>query len=392
MSAKSAKNCYRHIFVSLFLLIVLIMTSCASGTSIGSGLTSDDFLKGTDSKEGVYTLSSLVYQLPDLTPSVAQYDYYGVLDGKLYGFDFRAGAWDLIGDIEEHTLTAEDIAERLNESYINKDRADDPRVMLLKADASVTSENGIVYYCHFTEGIYTEGVMAEEKNGKIRAVFMMGQMDQFPENILRCLKDEKSAVPTRLTMCREARTFTLSVPAVDLNVDGTFHYTDDRTVKFQKKNGTVLMILQETDEPSPYGISYEYVEGKIPGDYFQSGMTFQTPGASVAFLDLWGTEEIDLNGDGKKETVFFGDKGFSGPGSLTISVDSKGNDAYVSYYATFRSISFRKEGKRLYVDTIYQPFHQEETLASFEVCYDGNSVWLEDENGIPLDEGDWINR
>ena len=44
------------------------MTSCAGGTSIGPGLTSDDFLKGTDSKEGVYTLSSLVYQLPDLTP------------------------------------------------------------------------------------------------------------------------------------------------------------------------------------------------------------------------------------------------------------------------------------------------------------------------------------
>ncbi len=382
--------------IALLLMISLLLTSC-SGTSPGStddpgGLSSGDFLMGTGPSDGIYRVSTLIYQVPEITPCLMKYDDLGVLGEKLYGFDFRGGRWDLLGKVEPSSLSVQDIAERIDESWIDKDLVFDPLSLLLQTDLCVQAENGITYYLHPHATSFVDGVIAEEKNGKIRAVWLMGRMDEFPQEIPRCLQDEEAPVPTRLTLFREKRTFTVSIPAINFTEKGTFQYSDDLTLHFRTENGADLMILKEIETPTPYGIWFEYQEGNVPGDYLKKGMVFQVPNVRVALMDMWGTEQVDLDRDGKQETVYFGDYGLSGPQTLTVSVDSAGLDAYVWYLANFRSISFRTQGKSLFVDTVYQRFREPEASSSFEVRYDGQSVWLEDEQGIPVDPEYGINR
>lgn len=315
--------------------------------------------------EGNYETVASLY--PEAQQYDIGYDAFQIRNGVLSGYLFQEGRWEDIGTLEKVSVSDKMAEQVFQNARISADYAIDlPAEFKHMEYRTVTGNREYYLALPLSESAQR---MACVRDGEIEWMKQILKRDELHSTDSYDARITEEALPHTLDINIFDRTYLLEIPSANEVSEGTF--------RFENR----VMILQDSTDSTELRLTPEE-----HGYRDQKTNAYFRPTGWKMLRGMYGTADMDLDGDGKKETIWLGDQGLSGPLGLTIAIDSQGTDVFRMYYAEHGQVSLIEENGRLYISLICTPWQGEPVEGRFEIHYDGSTVWITDaENNIVED-------
>ena len=325
--------------------------------------------------EGYYDPVSVYH--PEAQQPELNHEAFRVHDGKLYGYLLAEGEWEELGEIQLVRITAETAEQVFRNAAYSEGYLLNPPALFQTLRYRVVSGNNVYYFN--VNGPEKNGDMACVTKGEIRWFIQVVGKEALDGGYHYACGTTDAVLPWQLDFNIFDRTYVLQIPCINVRSEGTFQFREDGKLEItDRETGNRHYFLPEEN-------GYRTAPGwKInDGVSMKENLLFQYSAYHI-LKEMYGSAEVDLDGDGSLEKIYLGSLNYAGLLGIEVSVDSMGTDAYQTYYAEWGDIRLVEESGRVFGEVVYHvnPQKQQETkTARFEIHYDGKNLWITDRNG-----------